>query len=170
MKKHVSTSRRRFLKAGAATAAGALLPAWTMSRGAPAIIAAEIDRPQALQGVSFGDPSDGSVVVWSRSDRAARMIVEWSYDDQFRDAARIVCPHALETSDFTVRQDLERLEAGRDVFVRVSFQSLTNARAVGEPVVGRFVVPPDPLDDDDHRWRWMRDGRSDLRFLWAGDT
>ena len=170
MSKHMSTSRRRFLKAGAATAAGALLPAWTMTRGAPAIIAADADRPQALQGVSFGDPSDGSVVVWSRSDRAARMIVEWSYDEQFRDVRRIVGPHALDTSDFTARQDIDGLEGGRNVFVRVSFQSLTNARAVGEPVVGRFVVPPDALDDDEGRWRWMRHGRNEIRFLWGGDT
>src|SRR5262245_49111268 len=122
MSERVSSSRRRFLKASAATAAGVVLPAWAATKGAPAIVAADSDRPQALQGLSFGDPSDGSVVVWSRSDRAARMLVDWSYDEQFRDARRIVGPHALDTTDFTVKQALDGLEAGSDVFVRVTFQ------------------------------------------------
>jgi len=72
------------LKAGLTAAAGAVLPVWSVTKGAPAIIAAESERPQALQGLQLGDPSDGSIVVWSRSDRSARMLVEWSYDEQFR--------------------------------------------------------------------------------------
>ena len=171
-------SRRQFLKASAVTAAGVMLPEWSLTRGAPAIVAAESDRPQALQGLHFGDPHDGSIVVWSRSDRSARMLVDWSYDEQFRDAQRIRGPHALETTDFTARQAIDGLEPGSDVFVRVSFQSLANDRAIGEPVTGRFVVPPDPLGDDD---RDGRDGgrdrrehggrlRGDLRFVWGGDT
>ena len=167
MSDRTSSSRRKFLKASVATAAGVVLPAWTLTKGAPAIIAADSERPQALQGLHFGDPSDGSIVVWSRSDRAARMLVEWSYDDQFQDARRIIGPHALETTDFTARQGLEGLEAGRDVFVRVSFQSLNSARAIGEPVTGHFVVPPDALVGEGHM---LGHARSDLRFLWSGDT
>ena len=93
-------SRRSFLQAGAAAAAAAVL------RGAPAIVVSAAERPQALQGLQFGDPSDGAVVVWSRSDRPARMLVEWSYDETFKQSHRIVGPHALETTDFTVRQDI----------------------------------------------------------------
>ena len=167
MNKGTVASRRRFLKASMATAAGVIVPVWTLTGRAAAIITADEERPQALQGLHFGDPGDGAVVVWSRSDRPARMLIEWSYDERFREAQRIVGPHALETSDFTARQDLEGLEAGSEVFVRVSFQSLDNARAVGEPVTGRFIVPPDPLDRDEHR---LDRARSDLRFLWSGDT
>jgi hypothetical protein len=76
--KAILSSRRRFLQASAATAVGAALPVWSFSKGAPAIIAAEDERTRALQGLHFGDPSNGSVVVWSRSDRPARMLVEWS--------------------------------------------------------------------------------------------
>jgi alkaline phosphatase D len=170
MKRSRSASRRRFLKAGAATAAGVALPAWTLSSRTPAVIAAEADRPQALQGLQLGDPSDGSIVVWSRSDRPARMLVEWSYDEQFRNAERIVGPHALDVSDFTARQAIDGLDAGSEVFVRVSFQSLTNARAVGEPVSGRLIVPPDARGDDEGRGPWARQGRSGLRFVWGGDT
>src|SRR5262249_33665618 len=109
MSEAISPTRRRFLKVGMTTAAGVVLPAWTLTKGAPAIIAADNERLQALQGLHFGDPSHGSVVVWSRSDRAARMLVEWSYDEQFQDVHRLIGPHALETTDFTARQDLEGL-------------------------------------------------------------
>jgi len=164
----ISRSRRRFLKVGAATAAGVALPAWSLTRGAPAIVAAESDRPQALQGLHFADPHDGSVVVWSRSDRSARMLVEWSYDEQFRDMTRLRGPHALETTDFTARQAIDGLEPGSDVFVRVSFESLKNDRAIGAPVTGRFVTPPAPLQDDEGRH--LGHARTDVRFVWGGDT
>ena len=153
-------SRRRFLKTGAATAAVAAL------KGAPAIVVSAAEQPRALQGLQFGDPHDGAIVVWSRSDRPARLLVEWSYDERFQSPRRIVGPHALETTDFTVRQDLTGLEPGRDVFVRVSFQGLDNDRALSEPVTGRFVVPPTPLLDGRSRPR----GGGDIRFVWGGDV
>jgi alkaline phosphatase D len=158
-------SRRRFLTTGAATAAAAMLPDWAL-KGAPAIVVSAAERPQALQGVQFGDPYDGAVVVWSRSDRAARMLIEWSYDQQFQKSQRIAGPHALDISDFTVRQDLTGLEPGHDVFVRVSFQGLANERAMSEPVSGRFIVPPAPLLDGRARART----RGDIRFHWGGDV
>ena len=161
----VSSSRREFLKGSVVTAAGIVLPRWVS--GAPAILVSDADRPQALQGLHFGDPSNGSIVVWSRSDRPARMVVEWSYDEWFDKVQRLVGPHALETTDFTARQGLTGLEAGSEVFVRVSFQSLDNARAISEPVTGRFLVPPDDVDDDE---RMQRHTRGNLRFQWSGDT
>ena len=54
------------------------------------------------------------------------------------------------------------------MFVRVSFQSLDNARAIGEPVTGRFVVPPDASGRRGTAG-WVIAGR-DLRFQWGGDT
>ncbi len=151
--------RRRFLQFGTA-AAGSL--------AAPALIAADASRPNALQGVQFGDPSDGRLLVWSRSDRASRMVVEWSLDARFTNATRLVGPYALEGSDFTARQDLFGLPENREVFVRVSFQSLGNERAVSEPVTGRVVTLPGPRDDEG---RHRGQGRgSDIRFVWGGDT
>lgn len=174
-------SRREFLRVGPVVAAGLALPQLLRTGGAPAIVVSAAERPQALQGLQFGDPSDGSVIVWSRSDRAARMIVEWSYAEQFQKLRRIIGPHALETTDFTVRQDLAGLEPGREVFVRVAFQGLDNDRALSEPLMGRFVVPPasrrNDHDDDDRDGKLRGDGvldsghaRTNIRFQWGGDT
>jgi len=114
MSKALQSSRRKFLKATAATAAGVALPAWRVGRGAPAIIAANSERPQALQGLHFGDPSNGSVVVWSRSDRPARMLVDWSYDEDFRDVLRTALRRAFPSADVECVADgqaaLEALE------------------------------------------------------------
>jgi alkaline phosphatase D len=151
--------RRRFLQVGSA-AVGSL--------AAPVLIAADGARPNALQGVQFGDPSDGRMLVWSRSDRASRLIVEWSLDPRFANATRIVGPHALEGNDFAVRQDLGGLPENREVFVRVSFQSLNNDRALSEPVTGRFVTLPAARDDQGWHRGQVRGG--DLRFVWGGDT
>ena len=172
MGRTATASRRRFLQASAATAAGVIVPSWSSSRRAPAIVVSAQERPQALQGLQFGDPGNGSVVVWSRSDRPARMLVEWSYDDDFARTHRLVGPHALDTTDFTVRQDLEGLEPGSEVFVRVSFQSLNNDRAISEPVIGRFVVPPATGRDDDGRRQAVAiaNDERDVRFMWGGDT
>lgn len=158
------TGRRRFLQFGTA-AAGSL--------AAPALIAADASRPVAAQGLQFGDPADGSVLVWSRSDRAARLLVDWSLDRSFAQSTRIVGPYALPDADFIARQDLTGLPDDREVFVRVSFQSLANDRALSEPVLGRFVTPPATRGHDDDGWHRGRHGNgrlSDLRFVWGGDT
>ncbi|MBX3606424.1 MAG: alkaline phosphatase D family protein [Piscinibacter sp.] len=159
-------SRRRFLQTGTAALGVAALPRWAAAQGAPGLITSATELPVAAQGLAFGDPADGAVLVWSRSDRPARMIVEWSLDEQFRKVQRLVGPYALPEADYTVRQDIAGLPGDREVFVRVSFQSLDNARAIGAPVLGRFVTPDfDGPDEHGHR-RHSRD----LRFQWGGDT
>ncbi len=160
--------RRRFLRVGSAALGAGVLPPWAMAQTAPAIVPLDSSRPQALQGVQFGDPSRGSVIAWSRSDRPSRMIVEWSLDAQFGQSTRIVGPYALEEGDYTARQDITGLPENREVFVRVSFQSLANARASSEPLIGRFVTLPSGRGDDGGWHRGYRGG--DLRFAWGGDT
>jgi alkaline phosphatase D len=166
MSQHTPPSRRRFLQAGSAALGIAALPRWAGAQGAPGLIASDAARPVAAQGIAFGDPADGAVLVWSRSDRPARMIVEWSLDEQFRRVQRLVGPYALPDGDYTVRQDIAGLPGDREVFVRVSFQSLDNTRALSEPVLGRIVTP----DFDTHDEHGNRRTGRDLRFQWGGDT
>ena len=113
------------------------------------------DIPRMEQGIQFGDPRPGRVIVWSRSDRPTRMWVEYACNEQFASSTVIRGPHALEVSDFTARQELVGLPAGKDVYVKVWFEDLTNSRAKSEPVVGHFHT---------------LGKREDVRFLWGGDT
>jgi len=166
MSKPHRNDRRHFIQLGSAALGAATWPHWVSAQSAPALIASDVQRPAALQGLQFGDPSNGSVLAWSRSDRPARMLVEWSLDAQFRQPTRLVGPYALEASDYTARQDIAGLPDDREVFVRVLFQSLANARTLSEPVTGRFVTPPASRTRDEHRQR----GGRELRFTWGGDT
>lgn len=61
--------RRRVMQA---VGAGLLLPGL-----APAVIASVKDRPQLTDGVQSGDLPGDRAMVWSRSDRPARMVVQW---------------------------------------------------------------------------------------------
>ena len=151
-------SRRQFIKSSGLLIGAAGLPAATMRAGyaAPAIITLDGARPQLAQGIQIGDVRSSRALVWSRSDRPARMWVEYDFDPGFANPTRVRGPYALETSDYTARLELTGLPAGRDVFVRVQFQDLSNERVLSEPVLGYFRTAPDEARD--------------IRFLWSGDT
>jgi alkaline phosphatase D len=113
-------------------------------------------EPTLQQGIQIGDVDATRAVIWSRSDRPSRMLLEYDFDESFPSPVMLRGPHALHTSDYTARVDLQRLPSSRDVFVRVSFQDLSNERIVSEPVLGRFRTAPF--------------GSRDVRFVWSGDT
>src|SRR5919197_6011790 len=139
--------RRSFLR-GSLTAAGALtVPAALRRRAwaqatAPGVVTPEGARPTMPCGVQSGDVTNDRVIIWSRADRPARMIVEWATDARFRDARRVLGPAALGDSDFTARVDLSGLPAGQDLFYRVSFQDLADPRVLSAPLSGRLRTPP----------------------------
>jgi alkaline phosphatase D len=123
---------------------------------APAVVVREGARPGIPNGVQSGDVSGRSAVVWSRTDRPARMWVEWSTTEGFRDARRVRGPAALPEDDFTARVVLGGLPPGQRVFYRVSFQDLNAPKVRGEPAVGSFRTPPAD--------------RSAVKLAWSGDT
>jgi len=130
----------------------ALSLAWILT--AVNAIAAD-DVPAMEQGIQIGDLAPGRAVVWSRTDRPARMMVEYAFNDQFSDARTIRGPYAFAGTDFTARQDLVGLPEGEEVFLKVWFEDLTNARHPSEPVTGHFHTI----------------GKQDnIRFIWGGDT
>lgn len=111
--------------------------------------------PLMAQGIQIGDPAPGRTLVWSRTDRPARMMVQYAFDQDFTDAVTLRGPHATASTDYTARQDLINLPEGRDVYVKVWFEDLTNQRRKSEPVTGRFHTV----------------GKSEnIRFVWGGDT
>ncbi|HKU17508.1 MAG TPA: alkaline phosphatase D family protein [Steroidobacteraceae bacterium] len=153
----MQADRRSFIK-HALTGSVALtgLAGILHSRQAPAVVAADSSRPMAPWGLQVGDVVGDRAIVWSRSDKPARMFVDWSLDDSFARAVTLRGPHALEASDLTARIDLTQLPAESDVFVRVVFEDLDSGKARSEPVIGRFRTPPAK--------------RRDIRFVWSGDT
>ncbi|MEM6702826.1 MAG: alkaline phosphatase D family protein [Acidobacteriota bacterium] len=145
-----SLHRRQFLWQG--LIGGACLAA-APSVGFPAILRS---RPRIPYGVQSGDPRSDGAVIWSRSDRPARLWVETAATEDFRNPTRIRGPEALEVDDFTARLALDHLPEGQECFYRVWFEDLDDRRAESERVVGRLVTAPE--------------GRSDVTFLWSGDT
>jgi alkaline phosphatase D len=156
-----SWSRRQFLLGSALTAGGVvtagLLPkiGATQSK-APALITAEKMRPQIPYGVAIGDMTDDRAIIWSRSDRPARLIVEYSTDNTLRKVQLTTTrPAALETSDYTARVEVTDLPSGAEIFYRVRFQDLADINIYSEPFIGSFRTPAI---------------NGDLFFAWAGDT
>ena len=113
-------------------------------------------RPVVSHGLQIGDVLADRAIVWSRADPEARLIVEWSRDEDFRRTVTVRGPHALETDDCLARVDLTGLPAGADIFVRASFEALDASAASSEPVAGRFRTAPG--------------APRDVRFVWSADT
>lgn len=146
--------RRNFLVASATLAGLATTSGEAMAQ-APAIVAAPDARPGFPSGVQSGDVLADRGIVWSRSDRPARMWVEWSTRSDFANAKRLRGPTAMEMTDHTARLDLAGLPASQDIFYRVQWEDLASAQ-LSEYAKGHFRTAPQKPRD--------------LRFQWSGDT
>jgi alkaline phosphatase D len=145
--------KRRDLLGRALSAAAA--PLFTPRR-APAFVTADAARPSVEWGAAVGDVTGGRALVWSRTDRPARLVVEYATTEAFRDPRRVIGPAALEDSDFTARVDLEGLPAGQRIFYRALFQDLSDLGVWSAPVTGSFATPSEAARD--------------VSFVWGGDV
>jgi alkaline phosphatase D len=150
-----SIPRRRLLRIGAA-GLGATLLTGGRSLLMPCPALAKAERPLITHGLQSGDVTAEGAMVWARTDRPARMIVDYALSDSFTDSNRIVGPAALEADDFTARLALTGLPAGQEVFYRVSFEDLGDLTAKSEPLLGYFRTAPA--------------SRRDVNFVWGGDV
>ncbi|MCW7539398.1 alkaline phosphatase D family protein [Aquabacterium sp. A7-Y] len=149
--------RRDFVHQGLwVGAAGFGIPRILKAQQAPAAITRDTQRPQLPHGVASGDVTSDSGIVWARSDRPARLWVEWSTREDFSEVRRVPGPHLLEDSDYTGRIDLQDLPRGQHIHYRVLLQDLGNERVMSEPVPGRFRLAPGIPRD--------------IRLVWSGDT
>lgn len=177
----VTPERREFIKRTSALSGATL-----MGLGAPAIVAAQSVRPNLPYGLQLGDTTLGiaerggfrgmsaedfdelargqgrsgveaRTIVWARSDKPARMVVEWDTTDRFTNVRKIIGPYALEDSDFTARVDLRGLPPGQQIFARVGMEDLGTGRTRSEWLTARFRTPS------------VEKGNA-LRFVWGGDT
>ena len=137
------SARRRALRilAVGGLSAGAGLREVLAQAAVPALVTLDSARPQMPYGVMSGDVTDQRAIVWSRADRAARMIVDLATTESMSNARRIVGPAALEASDFTARLDLSGLAPGQTHFYRVQFQDLADPNVYSASQIGRFRTP-----------------------------
>lgn len=134
-------NRRHFVRLGLASAIGAAAAPRRLFAQAPAIVTSEKMRPQMPFGIASGDVAEGRAVIWSRSDRPARMLVEYSTTSGFTDAQRVTGPAALEEWDYTSRIALTDLPPGQTIHYRVQFLDLGDLKTRSEPLVGSFRTP-----------------------------
>ncbi|MFB2920832.1 alkaline phosphatase D family protein [Aerosakkonema funiforme] len=150
-------TRRQFLLNTALTAGG-IVAANTLSKSglaqASGIVTSEKMRPQIPYGVASGDISGNSAVIWSKCDRPARMIVEYSTNESFRNAQRIVGSAALENTDYTAQLYLADLPTNQQIFYRVLFEDLAYPNTYSAAVPGTFRTPTT--------------GNRDIFFAWSG--
>lgn len=140
----MALTRRTFHKA---TLGGLLLPAF--SRAA--------DRPALATGIASGDVNQSGAVIQARTTQPARLWVEVAADDSFRNVTRFAGGDALPETDFNAKTILNGLEAGRDWFYRVQFESLEGAALLGDTATGHFHTAPLTAEEN-------------IRFCWSGDT
>src|SRR5919202_2876403 len=156
-----SITRRRFLIRSVMTG-GSIIAADLFSKSglaqgsAPAIITSDRMRPNIPYGVASGDITGGSTIVWSRTDRPARMIVEYDTTESFRNPKRLISREVSDASDYTARVNLSYLPPGQQIFYRVKFQDLAYSTIYSAPVTGTFRTPPAK--------------KRDIFFAWSGDT
>ncbi|WP_338836586.1 alkaline phosphatase D family protein [Gordonia polyisoprenivorans] len=149
-------TRRELLRAAAI---GALvLPTGSVMAGrasaAPTSPGLLRPRPRLTHGVAAGDQSASGAVVWARSDSPARMIVETSATETFRNTRTFTGPLLTPLTDGTGRVRVAGLPPGQTVHYRVRLEGPTGA--VGEPVTGMF--------------RTAQVTAGDVHFLWSGDV
>lgn len=110
------------------------------------------------QGIAAGDVTPNRAVIWSRTDRPARLVVEYSTTEKFVNPLRRIGPAALDTSDYTARVILTDLPPGQRIFYRVMFQDLADLKTWSEPQTGSFRTPETATP------------RRDVTLIWSADT
>lgn len=145
------STRRKFLVGTGATALATTLGGLAM----PAISRAA-GRPVFTHGVQSGDVDTTSGMIWTRTDRPARIGFEVSTTESFADPLRLPTMDALPESDFTVKRLLDGLTPDQEFFYRMVAVDLDDVSASSEPITGRFRTAPS--------------ARRDIRFTWSGDT
>jgi len=144
----MAMNRRAFLQS---TAAGFLTAPAMMSR-----VLQDSAAPLMPGGVQVGDVTTSRAMIWSATDRPARMFVELARNERFASSRVVEGPVALENSQFTAKLDLGGLAPGEPVFYRVWFDDLSRPGLRSAPVTGQFRAAPTAARP--------------LTFCWSGDV
>ena len=135
---------------------GASAMAFTLAGGiAKPYVSRAASRPLITHGIQSGDICGDAAVVWARTDRPARMVVEASTTESFTDIFDVRTADALPKTDFATKVLLQNVPAGQDVFYRVRFDDLSSPTIAGEAQIGQFRAAPN--------------ANRDISFVWSGD-
>ena len=117
---------------------------------APALVTSDSVRPSIPYGVASGDMTSDAAIIWSRTNKPSRLLVEYATTDSFTHARRVQGPAALAVSDFTARVELTDLPAGQEIFYRVLLPTASTGifgalvlgfgRALGETMALAMLV------------------------------
>jgi len=144
----MAMNRRTFLQT---TASGFFAAPAIMSR-----VLQDSAAPLMPGGVQVGDVTTTRAMIWSATDRPARMFVELARNERFASSRVVEGPVALENSQFTAKLDLGGLAPGEPVFYRVWFDDLARPGLRSAPVTGQFRAAPTAARP--------------LTFCWSGDV
>jgi alkaline phosphatase D len=146
MPRLIRPTRRAVLAGSTAFAASLAMPA--LSRAAA--------RPVVTHGVQSGDVDMTSGMIWTRTDRPARVMMELSTTESFADARRLSAMDVTPASDLSLKRLVADLPSDQDIFYRFVAADLYDLNATSEPITGRFRTAPAQ--------------RRNIRFAWSGDT
>jgi alkaline phosphatase D len=119
------------------------------------------DPLQFAQGVASGEVTPFSAVVWTRTDREARLTVELSDDPQFQGPTQRRLAFASSSRDFTARVLFAPLQPDHVYFYRWRGAGSTSE-------TGSFKTAPSPFRPADVRFAYT--GDSDGLFSVFGNT
>ena len=128
-------SRRQLL--AASTVAGASVAVPGMASAAPNLV--RRDRPTLPSGIASADVTPSSAVVWSKTDRPGRLVVQVTSHGRFDRAIHLRGPKTSADDDFTARLPLRGLRPGQRYDYRLGFEDV-NGR-IGETLDGSFTTP-----------------------------
>jgi len=146
-------NRRNLLKSGLACGSALLLPKTLFANP---LISRDTQRPATPSGLQTGDVLHDRAMVWCRSDRTARLWLEWDTDGSFRQPQKIRGPWALPENDYITRLDLHGLPANQQIHLRLSYRDADLNHLISEPLLGQFRTPSLQTRN--------------IRFVWSGDT
>ena len=92
----------------------------------PAIITPAHSKYPIIDGIASGDVTENSAVIWGRTNRIARMLVEWSTTPKLVNPFRTAGPLVTARSGYTGQVLIKHLPPGQDIFYRVKFGEKRN--------------------------------------------